>query len=193
MSNKNSNPPSQLRVIARYFNRDVDPRHLPSLFFLEEKREGGELQWKGIEWFDPGRDKRAKLAQEERSPGSFPLLRKEGRGHFRWERVGGRGRVREEEERKSLSTPSLLVNWIKRSEMSDRPPLGVERGRGGILAGELKWAFNQCPFLNTSHEINDRKWRPDKKIAYPTSPENCLDFPPFKRKFSTLSLLFLDS
>lgn len=49
MSNKNSNPPSQLRVIARYFNRDVDPRHLPSLFFLEEKREGGELQWKGIE------------------------------------------------------------------------------------------------------------------------------------------------
>lgn len=26
-----------------------------------------------------------------------------------------------------------------------------------VFYRELKWAFNQCPFLTTSHEINGRK------------------------------------
>lgn len=53
---------------------------------------------------------------------------------------------------------AILTRKLNQKERNERPAtLGGGGGRGGVSAGELKWPFNQCPFLNTSHEINDRK------------------------------------
>lgn len=142
----------------------------------EKKREGQKA-------------KHGQLAVGNEGDSRYSRSGKRDRYHdARWQ-VDGKRRVEYEIGHLYRRHPTRKLNQKERNEepAPDRLRRFRRDARGScattveVFYRELKWAFNQCPFLTTSHEINDRKWRSDKKIAYSSSRldvsfENCLAF-----------------
>lgn len=89
----------------------------------------------------------------------------QGRDRYRdarWQAVGGGWRAKYEIGYLYRRHPARKLNQKERDE-KPAPETRARMGGGETLLRaevfyrELKWAFNQCPFLTTSHEINDRK------------------------------------